>query len=219
MVVAGLVSFGLALGLFSFILKEEPQEVAGVDPTTMENAEDQQAYGDPLESEYVKIVKDRGETLTEKQMKSLIIDLKQRRKEYDDRDDQLSRWEENLKVTEATLKKDLKELEDLRLKIVTSMADFKIHKKLLDDSILEIEQVERDNLIWRASVYDKMDSVAASKIFLDMSKNDQLQDAAKVLHYMTERNAAKLLAEIANKDSEITSALNLELKRIKEQSI
>ena len=219
LIIAGLVSFALAFGVFFFLLKKNPEDTNGVDPLTLTDAKEQQDYVDPSAPSENQVSKTRADILTEKQMKSLIIDIKERRKEYDQKEKELEMWEAHLKTAQATLDKDCQRLEDLRLKLVSTMADFKISKKQLDDSILEIQQIEKDNLIWRASVYDKMDAASAATIFIDMVKNKQLDDAAKIIHYMNERNAAKLLAEIANTDPNMATAINAKLKRIKEQSI
>ena len=51
---------------------------------------------------------------------------------------------------------------------------------------------------------------------LSMAANNQLQDAVKILYYMNDRNAGKLLGEIGSTQPDIAGVLSLQLKRVKE---
>ena len=61
-----------------------------------------------------------------------------------------------------------------------------------------------------------MDSASGSKIMIKMSQAQQTDDAVKILNYMTERTAAKMLGEIGTADPNLAAELCDRLQRIKE---
>ena len=67
-----------------------------------------------------------------------------------------------------------------------------------------------------ATAYDKMDSEAASKILTNMTQmqNDSADDAIKILHYMTERTKADVLAAIAEIEPTVAAFFCNKLKQV-----
>lgn len=224
-IIAGVVSFGAAFGVFFMINKknaatqttaaEEQTQTDQQADTNTQNMNDEPAA---VKSELEALAEQKiyEESLTEKQLRNLIIDVKQKRKEYLEKEGVLIEREEQLKLAQKNLEDDVEKLSTLRKQLSQTIAELKQQRKNLEDSILKIEQVEKDNLAWRAAVYDKMDSTSAAKIVINMSANNQIDDAAKIIHYMSERNAAKLMAEVATIQPSVTSQINMKLKRITE---
>jgi len=86
--------------------------------------------------------------------------------------------------------------------------------------MIKIEKVEQQNLVSIAATYDKMDSASAAVIMTNMSKvsdskkSSDIDDAVKILYYMTERTKAKVLAEMTKTQPEITALFCKKLKKI-----
>ena len=93
------------------------------------------------------------------------------------------------------------------------MARLKESQAELEKTRTAIAKDEEVNLKRVAAVYDKMDAVAAARILEGMNKNTQDTDAVKILHYMTERSVAKVMAEFTDKS--VAARLCEQMKRIK----
>jgi flagellar motility protein MotE (MotC chaperone) len=85
----------------------------------------------------------------------------------------------------------------------------------LEKSRIRITQEEKVNLKHTASIYEKMDSASGGRILVGMCESLQTDDAVKILHYMGERPAAKILGEIP--DKAMAAQLTEMLKRIREE--
>jgi len=169
--------------------------------------------------------------MTEQQLRNLVLDVRQKIQEYNDRLQALGIQERRLQLTQDTLNKDIDNLNTLRTELASILAKLKTeHEKLLK-SKLEIDQIEKANLVLIAAAYDKMDVSGASKILTNMCATQDISemqaietgqttnsfdDAVKILHYMTERTKAKLLAELADSEPALAAALCKRLKQIVE---
>jgi hypothetical protein len=169
--------------------------------------------------------------MTEQQLKNLVLDVRQKMQEYNDRLKALGVRERRLQLTQDTLKKDIEDLNTLRIEIASTIANLKTERDKLIKSKLEIDQIEKTNFISLAASYDKMNVTGASKIITklcaaqDTSKIQDIEagrttgsfdDAVKILYYMTERTKANLLAELANSEPDLAAALCKRLKLIVE---
>ena len=169
--------------------------------------------------------------MTEQQLKNLVLEVRQKMKEYNDRLQALGVRERRLQLTQDMLKKDIENLNTLRIELASTIANLKTERDKLEKSKLEIDQTEKTNLVTIAATYDKMDVTGASKIITNMcaaQDTSEIQaieagrtaasfdDAVKILHYMTERTKAKLLAEVANSEPDLAAALCKRLKQIVE---
>lgn len=134
-------------------------------------------------------------------------------------------------MTQDVLKEDIENLNTLRIELTSIIANLKSERDKLLKSRLEIGQTEKTNLVSIAATYDKMDVTGASKIFTNMcaaqdtseiqaieadNVSSSFDDAVKILHYMTERTKAKLLAELATSEPALAAALCQRLKQIVE---
>jgi len=229
--VAGLVSFA---GAFFFGRLTHPSPASPPDNKSEEPAQagSQPEQGTPLPEPDMTDSADSGSdpmkrAMTEQQLKNLIQDIRKKMREYDDRLQVLAVREQRLQVAHDVLKEDINNLNNLRVELASTVANFKSERDKLLKSRLEIDQAEKTNLASIAATYDKMDASSAGKILANMcaagadetqsgKNNGNLDDAVKILHYMTERTKAKVLAELATSQPTLAAAFCQRLKQIVE---
>jgi hypothetical protein len=231
---AGLVSFA---GAFVFAWLTGPSQVS-----IPEQSEQPVIAGDESEQGLVQTrtgtISTAGaasgpmtKAMTEQQLKNLVLDVRQKMQEYNDRLQALGVRERRLQLTQDMLKKDIENLNTLRIELASTIASLKTEREKLQKSRLEIDQTEKTNLVSLAASYDKMDVTGASKILTNLCAAQDpseiqaiesghtagsFDDAVKILHYMTERTKAKLLAELATSEPDLAAALCKRLKQIVE---
>ena len=164
--------------------------------------------------------------MTEKQLKSLIYEVQDKIKEYNDELQGLELREQRLQIAQDTIKKDIENLNNLRIELASTVVSLKEQRDKLLKSRVEIARSEKANLVKIAATYDKMDSSSASKILTNICKSQtqsgvpdssNMADAVKILHYMTERTKAKLLAELVASEPQLAAVLCQKLKTIAEK--
>ncbi|MHC4076096.1 MAG: hypothetical protein ACYSRZ_06750 [Planctomycetota bacterium] len=160
-----------------------------------------------------------GKTMTEKQLKSLVYEVREKIQEYDGKLEELKLREQRLRVAGDTLKKDIEQLNNLRTDLALTVASLKTERDKLLKNRVEIAKEEKNNLMSIAATYDKMESASAGKILTNMSQaqNNNADDAVKILHYMSERTKAKVLASIADTKPTISAYFCQRLKQIIER--
>lgn len=209
-----ILSFAVAFGVTFFIQKsrtnllDEPGETEG------------QAAGSQTDTPGAIFIgggdDELSMSMSEKQLQSLIYDIREKMKEYEYKQKQLDKREERLNMASAALQEDIQRLNELRAQLTTTLASIKQQEQNLQKSLLEIDDIEKTNMQRIAERYDKMDTVQASKIMINMVDNKQIDDVALILNFMSERSSAKLLGEIGTKNPDIATALNAKLAHIKE---
>ncbi|MCH7555833.1 MAG: hypothetical protein IIB56_00080 [Planctomycetes bacterium] len=163
--------------------------------------------------------------MTEKQLKNLVFEVREKVQEYNDKLQELGVREQRLQRAQDTLKEDIKNLDNLRIELISIVTSLKDERDKLLKSKLEIAQTEKDNLVLIAATYDKMDAGSAGKILISMctsqtqpgkvdSQSSGFDEAVKILYYMTERTKAKLLAELTNTESNLAAFLTRRLKLV-----
>jgi flagellar motility protein MotE (MotC chaperone) len=227
---AGLVSFAGAFALGWFTAPSSPGDT-----------------GEPIQSEIVSVDAVPGiprpvagtagaigtaydsekKAMTEKQLKNLVFEVREKVQEYDNKLQNLAVREQRLQRTQDTLKEDIQNLDNLRVELATIVADIKSERDKLLKTRLEITQTEKSNLVLIAATYDKMDASSASKILVSLctsqtqpgkidSQSRGFDEAVKILYYMTERTTAKLLAELTTAEPRLAAFLTQRLKQIVE---
>jgi hypothetical protein len=228
---AGLVSFAGAF-IFGWLTKPSPagrpDELS--QPTVVsEEAEPElpQLEADTMDT-VVAASETAKETMAEKQLKSLVYEVREKKREYDNKLQSLEGREQRLQVVQDVLKKDIEDLSNLRIELASIIATLKEERDNLLKGRIKIADAEKANLVTIAAAYDKMEVTSAGKILNTMCV-DQMQDggvdsggsgfdeAVKILHYMTERTKAKLLAELATSEPKLAAALSQRLKQIIER--
>lgn len=153
-------------------------------------------------------------TLTEQQaLQALIREVRGKLRECEKRQNDLEQEERRLTIARQDLEKQTRELENLRVDLATNVSQLKQARDELTRSRIAIRLEEEANLKRIATIYDKMTAEAASRILENMCKTNQEADAVKILHYMTERVVAKVLAEMSNE--ELAARLTEQMKRIR----
>ena len=232
--VAGLASFGGAFAFAWFSIPspagspQDPNQPTGVVEGSQGGESPQQTDAPALADASSASVR---RSLTEQQLKNLVENVREKMQEYDNRLQAIAMRERRLEVAHNVLKEDIENLENLRIEVGSAIATLKSERDSLIKSRLEIDQKEKTNLISLAASYDKMDVTGASKILASMcktqvssqqtgadtgSKGTSYDDAVKILHYMTERTKAKLLAELATSEPVLAADLCQRLKQIVE---
>lgn len=165
--------------------------------------------------------------MTEKQLKNLVFEVREKMQEYNDKLQSLEVWEQRLQRAQDTLKEDIKNLNDLRVDLTLIVTGLKDERDKLLKSRLEVAQTEKDNLVLIAATYDKMDASSAGKIMISMctsqtqpdkvdSQSSGFDEAVKILYYMTERTKAKLLAEVTTVEPRLAAFMTRRLKKVVE---
>jgi len=166
-------------------------------------------------------------SMTEEQLKELILEVRDKIQQYDQKLQELEKEKERLQIAQQTLKKDIETLNSLRVDLAASVADVKNERDMLLKARVEVAAAEKANLVAIAAAYDKMDPVGASQILTNMatgfSKNNgagastaSLDDAVKILFFMQERTKAKVLAEMAAQEPALAALLSQKLKQVQE---
>lgn len=216
---AGLLSFGSAFGI-SFWLKKS--KVVPADPQTAQQNPSDPASGSAGNEGVLDTLLARADSsaelgMSESQLKSLIYDIRQKMQEYNDKEKSLEQEKQQIELARQTLQGEIEQLNQLQEKLNLTLISLKDKEKAIQSSIVEIETVEKTNFQRIASSYDKMDPAQAGKIMVTMVTGNQMPDAVKILYYMNERTAGKLLGEVGTNAPEVAAALSLQLKRIREQ--
>jgi flagellar motility protein MotE (MotC chaperone) len=231
MAAAGLVSFAGAFGL-AWLTKKPP-----VSPQT--EPDKQATVGEEIEPNLplprIQIASAAGtadsttkRTMTEQQLNSLVYEVREKMQEYNNKLQSLETREQRLQTAQQTLKKEIENLNNLRVELASIVVSLKEERDRLRNSRLEIAKAEQANLTKVAATYDKMDAASASKIVSSMctsktqagrtaSDASDMDDAVKILHYMTERTKAKLLAELATSEPKLAAALSNRLRQVVER--
>ncbi len=227
---AGLVSFA---GAFVFAWLTNPSPVSGPDQpdhATLAGEETGPKLPQPEAGATAGVGATSGvlkQAMTEQQLKNLVDDLREKMHTYDNKLQSLEVWERRLQAAQVVLRNDIENLNSLRIELASIIANLKSEREKLLKSRLEIDQTEKLNLQSIAAAYDKMDASSAGKILTSMcaaadpnqaqgSRGGSFDDAVKILHYMSERAEAKLLAEIATSEPVLAAALCEKLKQIVE---
>ncbi len=158
--------------------------------------------------------------ISEKQLRSLVFDVRERIQQYNSKMKEIELREQRLQVVQDSLKKDIEELNNLRVEMASTVANLKQERENLLKAKVEVSQVEKANFTAIAATYDKMDATSASKILANMCMGQagaaNLDDAVKILFYMTERTKAKLLAEMVSVEPKLAALMSQKLKYISE---
>jgi len=230
---AGIVSFAGAF-VFAWLSNPAPTD----DPNMVERPATISANARPVPGEEEIELPTRSDSagamqksLTEQQLKSLVQDIRQKMREYEDRLKALGMRERRLQVAQNVLKEDIENLDNLRVEVASAITTLKSERDKLLQSRLEIDQEEKANLVNIAATYDRMDVTGAGKILVSMckptdgtqqnrlaggGKGDGYDDAVKILHYMEDRTKGKLLAELATTEPALAASLCQRLKQIVE---
>jgi DNA repair exonuclease SbcCD ATPase subunit len=225
---AGLLSFSGAFVLARLTKKTTPAPPSqSAQPTTSSQTKLKEPYqqfdaiGTTSMEEQVT-----EKTLAERHLKELIFDVREKIREYDQKLQSLEKREQRLQITQETLRKDIEELDNLRVELSSTVVSLKNERDRLQKSRVEINKAEKTNLVSIAATYDKMDAASASQILTNMCSgqvskisrgtHSSMDDAVKIMYYMAERTKAKLLAELVSTEPKLAAVLCQRLKQVVE---
>ncbi len=219
----GTVTFGGTFAMTLVVKKMRPAaasaQPANMQPDSQEGQVAGQDGGESplyLPNSIVSGPGDRVRGFKEKELESLIFDVREKMKGYKLKDMEISEQEDRLQIARAVLQEDIDRLSSLNSQLSLTLADLKRREEQLLKSRIMINTLEKANMERLAATYDKMDSAQAGKILITMMTNNQLEDAVKILYYMSERQAGGLLGEIADTKPEFAGKLTQELKKVRE---
>lgn len=218
MAVTGVISFAGAFGLTSFVRKTQSNAIAETtDNAPADSPGSRSSVGTvPIEPITGTTGDNLRRTMLEEQLKAMIVNVRETVSEQQYREKELLEEEARINVTRKTILDDIERLNKLHDQLKLTIADLNAREEGLKQTILQISSTEKENLVRIAATYDKMDATNASKIIVNMASSQQLNDAVKIIHLMSERTAAKLLGEISATKPELASLLSTELKKVKE---
>lgn len=215
---AGLISFSAVFGGGLWMKKNRAAAAAAAAPTSAAAKTDsQQTQPDGILAELTSAAMPEDLGMSESQLQNLIFDIREKMKEYEKKDKELDREKQQIEIARQTLQQDAERLSQLQEKLNLSLTTIQEREQNLEKTIIAINTIEKNNLQRIAATYDKMDPAQSGKILSSMAANNQMQDAVKILYYMSERVAGKMLGEIGTSNPEAAAALSLQLKRVKEQ--
>jgi flagellar motility protein MotE (MotC chaperone) len=156
-------------------------------------------------------------SMTEEQLKDLIVEVREKIQQYDQKLAEVEKEKERLAIAQQTLKKDIETLNNLRVELAASVADVKSEREMLLKTRVEVATAEKTNLVAIAAAYDKTNmATGASKNGTAASSAANLDDAVKILFFMQDRTKAKVLAEMANQEPALAALLSQKLKQVQE---
>lgn len=149
------------------------------------------------------------------QAESLVQELRFKIDEYHRRERELLKRERRLEMTQEILEQQIREIERLQIQLTSAIGPLRDAKASLESTRINVSQQEEEKFLHLAAIYDKMDVAQASQTIMEMCQAGQETDAVKLLLYMSERQAAKALAEIP--DKAVAAQLSLQMKLVVEQ--
>jgi uncharacterized membrane protein YfbV (UPF0208 family) len=226
---AGLLSFS-ATFILAWLTKGSAQAQASQPASTTASRQSQENMPYQQADTIGSIETDKQiaeQTLTERQLKELIFDVREKMQEYDQKLQSLEKREQRIRIAQDVLRKDIEKLDNLRVELSSAVVSLKNERDRLQKSRIDINKSEKANLMSIAATYDKMDSTSASQILINMCSGqlskagggiyNGMDDAVKILHYMTERTKAKLLAELVTSEPKLAAVLCQRLKEVVEK--
>lgn len=218
MIGAGVLSFALSFGVSRYLKKSQP--ILPEDPPPIQASGQEQTDDPPgvLTPRALQAADADSAALglSEQQLQSLIQDIRGRMQEYRSKEKQLNQEAERIQLAHQSLQEEIDRLNQLRNKLSVLTQNLDEKEQQLKNTLLQVETVEQTNFQRLAATYDKMDSIQAGRILATMASGPQSSDAIKILYYMSERTAAKVLGEIGSSQPELAALISIKLKRVKE---
>jgi len=226
---AGLLFFAGAFAvswLFGRPVEMAPQTATAA-PQTTESAEPAEPKAETADAKTQEPEEqETAKGMTQKQLKGLVYEVREKIQTYESKMKELELREARMAMTQETLRKDTEEMNKLRVELAALVANLKEQRSKLLETRTEIARSEKSNLTSIAATYDKMDPASASKLISSMctkqlesgkAEGGPIDDAVKILFFMTERTKAKLLSEMVTSEPKLAAVLCQRLKKIVEQ--
>jgi len=218
---AGLLSFTSTFTV-SWVIKKKKNAAAVAQQAQEGHSQraDSDVQGDFFDSMFLaaKAANPNDSGISERQLQHLITNIRSKLKDHRDRQRTMDTQAKRIEISRLSMQEDIDRLNELQSKLNLTLAQIHQKEAALKDTLTEIDALEKNNFQRLASTYEKMDTTQAGRIMTTMATSNQLQDSVKILYYMNERMAGKLLAEIATKKPELASLICMQLKHVKEMN-
>ena len=153
--------------------------------------------------------------MRETELTALIREVRLKIDDCRKKQKELEKREKRIHIAGEVLKKQAEELESLRMQLVSPLTSIKEAIAELESTRIRIDKTEQSNMKRIALMIEKMDTTSSSQMFTGMCKNNQEDDAVKILYYMSARSAGKVLSEMTDKT--LAARLCGKLKKIQEK--
>ena len=209
-ILVGLIAlcFGVSFALTSMLSKPAPR------PASAEQAGKEPAPKGVLPGG-IQIGAVQAVRPKEQQPQELVQEMRLKSSEYRTKLRKLKDREKRLEIAQGLLTREAEDLENLRLKLVAQLPRLKEAKAELIQTRIRIDRAEAGNLERLAKTYEKMEAAAGSEILAKMVSHEQEEDAVKILYFMSDRSAAKLLAALTDKD--LAARLCEKMKKVEKE--
>ena len=204
----GIVGFGGAY-LASSMFGTKPQTTTQPAGETEDQSEDSAFLPGAAPGQSISNAK------RQKELTELIREVRLKIRDCRKKQDELEKREKRVRIAGEMLKKQAEELEALRMKLVSPLTRIREAIAELEGTRVHIAKTEQSNMKRIAKMCEKMDSAGSSQMLIGMCNNNQEDDAVKILYYMSERSAGKLLSEITDKT--LAAKLCGKLKKVQEK--
>ncbi len=224
--VAGVMSFGLMFAV-AWLTRPSPPETPSDQQNQHVVQQQQQQLGvGPVQAattqEQPVATKTQQRMMSEKMLQDLVHTVKEKADEYDTKLAGLSQEEQRIKMAQATLTKEIDQLESLRVEVADAIANLKSERDKLMKTRITIDQSELENLQKVAKAYAAM-KAKASPLLVDLCQDtnspdgrERFETAVKILYNIDSSTQAKILADMSRQNADIAGMLTMELKRVTE---
>jgi len=166
----------------------------------------------------------------------MAASLQQQQVTLKKREDYLQNREKQIEIVHQEVIKEQKKLDGVRkeiqaeLQLVSEKLELaekrlaegdkqkqkiEVQKEDVQNAVLQISAVENKNIKQLATIYDKMETEAASASIQQMVDQGKLDMAVSILSHMRDRQAAGLLGDIAKQDPDIAVRLFDRMRTVK----
>ena len=204
MIALGLVSFGGAFVLTQML--QGPPETAG-SAETGGSAEDDSALAGGADREQL--------SGREVDLEKLIDDLQREKEELDQRLRALDEREQRITIAADQIKKASLELESMRVQLAAPLVRLKGLIQNLEDTRVLIPKEQVARLQDNAKTLAAMTAERSAGIITSMCAGERMDDAARVLWFVPDRDRAKLLGAMT--DEKVTADLLDIVKKIRQE--
>ena len=219
---AGVLSFGLMFGV-AWLTRPSvpPEEVDSETQQVMQEQQQQMGLGQPqMPVAEAPQPKSQKRMMSEKMLEELVRTAKDKIEQYDLKLAGLAQEEQRIKMAQETLTREIGDLETLRVEVAEAIANLKTERDRLEQTRINIDQDESENLQKVAKAYAAMKG-KASPLLVDLCQDlespdgrEKYKTAVKILYNIDDKTQAKIFAEMAKEHSDIAGLLTMELKRV-----
>lgn len=171
---------------------------------------------DPLMNPTSPVAKLEKLSLTEHELEKLILEVRRKLAECETRQSSLDQQAQRIEIAQQDLKHQAEEIENLRLSLVAPLKELREARLELERTRILVAKEERLRLQNMARMFESMDPLMGAQTLTTMLEGGQADDAARIVYFMDDRRAAKLVGEITDKT--IAAKLLERVKRVRPES-